>query len=157
MKQVSEVKVKIGLIKGENKVKLVMAKNEEVGRQLDLMTKNSEGKSRALEELVEEIDTLLREVHEPPSLVDLAAGRGAEEGLGLGEIPTTLKLEGGEAAGREAGASCEGTDQYPLHKNPHPNCCCGCVKGGAGHGGRANPDSPAGQAGLARRYRDGVE
>ena len=91
MKQVSELKVKIGLIKGENKVKLVMAKNEEVGRQLDLMTKNSEGKSRALEELVEEIDTLLREVHEPPSLVDLAAGRVAEEGLGLGEIPTTLK------------------------------------------------------------------
>ena len=70
-----------------------MTKNEEVGRNLDLMTENMEGKSRALVELVEVIDTLLREVHEPPSLVDLAAGRVVEEMLGVGELPTTLEVK----------------------------------------------------------------
>ena len=89
--QVERVKVHIGKVRRINKVKAIMTKNEEVGRNLDLMTENMKGKSKALVELVEVIDTLLREVHEPPSLVDLAAGRVVEEMLGVGELPTTLK------------------------------------------------------------------
>ena len=39
------------------------------------------------------IETLLREVREAPSLVDLAMGSVVEEGLGVGQIPTTLKVK----------------------------------------------------------------
>ena len=59
--QVERVKVHIGKVRRINKVKAIMTKNEEVGRNLDLMTENMEGKSRALVELVEVIDTLLRD------------------------------------------------------------------------------------------------
>ena len=47
----------------------------------------------ALVEMVEVMETLLREVHEPPSLVDLAVGRVVEEGLGVEELPATLRVK----------------------------------------------------------------
>ena len=60
-------------------------------KQLDIFMGSTEGNSMALVEMVEVMETLLRMVHEPPSLVDLAVGRVVEEGLGVGELPTTLK------------------------------------------------------------------
>jgi len=91
--QVEDVKVRIGKVKRLDKVKAVLAKNEEVGRKLDLLTDNMDVKSMGLVELEEEVKTLLREVHEPPSLVDLAVRRVVEERLGVGELPTTLKVK----------------------------------------------------------------
>ena len=107
-KQLGELKVTIEESKVGIKLKIeAFLKNviSDVGRriiqegmkikmkQLDVFMRSTDENSIAVVELVEVIDTLLREVHEPPSLVDLAAGRGVEEGLGGGEIPTTLRVK----------------------------------------------------------------
>ena len=62
-------------------------------KQLDIFMGSTEGNSMALVEMVELMETLLREVHEPPSLVDLAVGRVVEEGLGVEELPTTIRVK----------------------------------------------------------------
>jgi len=59
----------------------------------DVYMGSTEGHSMALVEMVEVMETLLREVHEPPSLVDLAVGRVVEEELGVVELPATLKVK----------------------------------------------------------------
>ena len=91
-KVMDSAKRNIGKAKSIDEVKAVMAKNAELERKLDMIKENMEGKSRALVELEEEVESLLREVHKPPSLVNLAGGRVVEEGLGVGEIPTTLRV-----------------------------------------------------------------
>ena len=80
-------------IKMKNEVMKTEVESMDVVRKLDSMTETIEDKSRRLVELVEVIETLLRMVHAPPSLVDLAVGRVVEEGLGVGEIPTTLRVK----------------------------------------------------------------
>ena len=80
-KMVEGEKVRIEEVEGMSEVKAVMAKNGEWERKLVLMKENMEGMLRALVELEEEVESLLREVHKPPSLVDLAGGRVLEEGL----------------------------------------------------------------------------
>ena len=91
-KKVEGGKVKIKEVEGMREVKAAMAKNGELERKLELLKENMEGMLRALVELEEEVESLLREVHKPPSLVNLAGGRVVEEGLGVGEIPTTLRV-----------------------------------------------------------------
>ena len=91
-KKVEGGKVKIKEVEGMREVKAAMAKNGDLERKLELLKENMEGMLRALVELEEEVESLLREVHKPPSLVDLAGGRVVEEGLGVGEIPTTLRV-----------------------------------------------------------------
>ena len=94
-KMVEGKKVIIEKVEGMSEVKAAMAKNGELERKLELMKENMEGMLRALVEVEEEVESLLREVHKPPSLVDLAGGRVVEEGLGWsveGEIPTTLRV-----------------------------------------------------------------
>ena len=44
-------------------------------------------------EKVEEIEGVLRKVHEPPSLVDLAAGPVVEEGVEVEGLPSTFKTK----------------------------------------------------------------
>ena len=98
-KQLGELKVTIEESKVGIKLKIeAFLKNviSDVGRriiqegmkikmkQLDVFMRSTEENSIAVVELVEVIDTLLREVHEPPSLVDLAAGR---RGWGWGRSP----------------------------------------------------------------------
>ena len=92
-KMVEGKKVKIEEVEGMSEVKAVMAKNGEWERKLELMKENMEGMLAELVVVEEEVESLLREVHKPPSLVDLAAGRVVEEGLGVGEIPTTLRVK----------------------------------------------------------------
>ena len=92
-KVVIKPKIKAVLENLENEVekRIVELVMKNKMKQLDILMESSEENSVALVELVKVIDTLLREVHEPPSLVNLVAGRVVEEGLGVGELPTTLK------------------------------------------------------------------
>ena len=83
-KVVDGVKGQVGEVKSIYEVKALLGQHDEVGRKLDMMKENMEEKTMALVELEEVIETLLREVHEPPSLVDLAAGR---RGWGWGRSP----------------------------------------------------------------------
>ena len=91
-KMVEGEKVRIEEVEGMSEVKAAMAKNGEWEGKLELMKENMEGMLAELVVVEEEVESLLREVHKPPSLVDLAAGRVVEEGLGVGEIPTTLRV-----------------------------------------------------------------
>ena len=91
-KKVEGGKVKIKEVEGMREVKAAMAKNGEWEGKLELMKENMEGMLAELVVVEEEVESLLREVHKPPSLVDLAGGRVVEEGLGVGEIPTTLRV-----------------------------------------------------------------
>ena len=92
-KMVEEKKVRIKEVEGMSEVKAALAKNGEWERKLELMKENMEGMLAELVVVEEEVESLLREVHKPPSLVDLAGGRVVEEGLGVGEIPTTLRVK----------------------------------------------------------------
>ena len=60
--------------------------------KFDIVMGSVGGYSSGLVELVEVMDTLLQEVHEPPSHVDLAVGRVVEEGMEVKRLPATLKV-----------------------------------------------------------------